>query len=40
MYKVTDFDVEVIRGLPGVLPWRSGKLQNRSRGCAGSKNEC
>ena len=29
--KVTDFDVEMIRGLPGVLPWRSGKLQNGSR---------
>ena len=40
MYKVADLDVEMIRGLPGVLWWRSGKLQNRSTGCAGSKSEC
>ena len=40
MYKLTDSDLELIRGLPRVLLWRSGKLQNRSRRCAGSKNEC
>ena len=40
IYKVTDLDVEMIRGLPGVLSWRPGKLQKRSRGCASSKNEC
>ena len=39
MYKVTDLDVEMIRGLPGVLSWRSGKLPKRSRRYAGSKNE-
>ena len=31
MYNVTDLDGEMIRGLPGVLSWRSGKLQKRSR---------
>ena len=40
MYRLTDSDLELIRGLPGVLSWRSGKLQNRSRRCAGSRNEC